>query len=110
MAEAYPNDSSAISILFLATSWQFDSIGISTINKSLVNNLRVVDSRGSHIKINCAVLEEEGKISESDLKDAEKSGVALRGARQPRGKRRRPEVQWLDEDVVKYYRHLIMEK
>ena len=93
----------------LATSWQFDTLGISTINKSLVNNLRVVDSTSAHIHITCAVLEEEGKITEAELKDVAKYGVKLRGARQPRGKKRRPEMQWLDEDVAKYYRHLVVE-
>ena len=30
----------------------------------------------------------------------------LVGAKQPRGKKRKPELQWLDEDINKYYLHL----
>ena len=43
-----------ISVLLLATKWQFDTYGLSTVNKSLVNNLRVVDPEGKKIKITCA--------------------------------------------------------
>ena len=52
MAEAFPEEPTAsephevektISVLLLATKWQFDTYGLSTINKSLVNNLRLVD-------------------------------------------------------------------
>ena len=58
MAEEFPDNSSGsdaqenpISILLLATKWQFDTYGLSTVNKSLVNNLRVVDPEGKKIKI-----------------------------------------------------------
>ena len=56
MAEAFPENfpdnqededlhsqQKPISILMLAVKWQFDTYGLSTVNKSLVNNLRMVD-------------------------------------------------------------------
>ena len=77
MAEAFPENVShnpddvevdkrekPISILTLATKWQFDAYGLSTVNKSLVNNLRVVDPEGKKIKITCAVVEEEKNIKD----------------------------------------------
>ena len=87
-----------ISVLLLGTRWQFDTCGISTINKSLIKNLRSVDPKGKTIKITCAVQQEEGKIKDEDLKDAEKYGVELDG------------VKWLDEDAPKYYPHLDYDK
>ena len=118
MAEAFPseqseselpNDSrSTISILLLATRWQFDTYGLSKINKSLVNNLRLVDPECETITITCAVLEEEGKIKETDLTDAKKYGVKLKGAIRPRCKKRskKLELEWLDESGTAYYLHL----
>ena len=96
-----------ISILTLTTKWQLDTYGLSTVNKSLVNNLRVLDPETKCVKITCAVLEEEGKISEGDHRDAEKHGVKLRGAKQPRGRKTKTEIKWLNEDVIKYYHHLV---
>ena len=122
MAEAFPDDQSdselpghsrrIISVLLLASRWQFDTCGLSTVNKSLVNNLRVVDPEGETIKITCAVVEEEGKIKEVDLKNAEKHGVQLRGAQRPRCKKRskKPELEWLDENTATYYLHLVQDK
>ena len=118
MAEAFPehihapkfSDDSArvISILLLGTKWQFDTYGLSTINKSLINNLRAVDPEGKAIRITCALLEEEEKIKEKDLGDATVNAVKLKGAKRPRGSKKgeKPKLQWLDEDAVKYYRHL----
>ena len=57
-----------ISVLLLATRWTFDTYGLSTVNKSIVNNLRLIDPDAKTIKITCAVLEEEGKISEDQCK------------------------------------------
>ena len=114
MAEAFPEDESetSISVLLLGTKWQFDTYGLSTINKSLVNNLRLVDHEGKTIKITCAILEDDGKIKDEDLKDAEKHGVELRGAQRPRckNKSKKPKLQWLDENAVKYYLHLVQDK
>ena len=117
MAEAFPNEINlsapadeirTISVLFLGTKWHFDTYGLSTVNKSLVNNLRMVDPEGKSIKITCAVMEEEGKIKETDLIDATKHGVELKGAKRPRGSRRfkKPKLQWLNEGAMKYYCHL----
>ena len=99
----------SISILLLSTRWQFDTFGLSTVNKSLVNNLRVVDPEVRAVDITCTVLEEEGKVGEDELSDAEKHGVELRGTRQPRGKRRPPKRKWLDESTATYYRHVVKE-
>ena len=117
MAEAFPEEPSAselhpdervISVLFLAIRWQFDTYGLSTINNSLINNLRLVDPEGKTIKITCAIVEEEGKNKDVDVSDAGKSGVVLRGAKRPMSKKRqsKPELSWLDEHAAAYYRHL----
>ena len=116
MAEAFPEgptpsdtDEIIISVLLLATKWQFDTYGLSTINKSLVNNLRLVDPNDKTIKITCAVLQEQGKINYADVKDAGKHGVVVKGAKRPMSKRkhRQPELQWLDEQAAMYYHHLL---
>ena len=89
------NDSAEkrISVLLLSTRWQFDTFGLSTVNKSLVNNLRVTDPEAKRVEITCTILEVEGKIGEDERRDAEKHGVELRGARQPRGKTRPPKAE-----------------
>ena len=117
MAEAFPEEPTTpeshvvektISILLLASRWQFDTYGLSTINKSLVNNLRLVDPESNTIKIACAVVEEEGKIKDEDCVNADKYGVNLKGAKRPRRKRHsKPELQWLDESTGAYYHHLV---
>ena len=113
----------------LTNKWQFDNYGLSTINKSLVNNLRVVDPEGKKIKITCAVrlMEEEGNITDDERKDAEKYNsfriifspyvmdevfgeVKLVGAKQPRGRKKRPTVEWLDESTAAYYLDLVRER
>ena len=63
-----------VSILMLATRWQFDTYGLSTVNKSLVNNLRLVDPDSQMLKITCAVLDKEGKIVEGDKKTRRNMG------------------------------------
>ena len=97
MAEAFPENrdeidldkpENPISVLFLAERWQFDTYGLSTVNRSLVNNLRVVDPEGKKIKITCAVVEEDGKIESCQKEDAEKYQVELKGAKQPRVQRK----------------------
>ena len=112
MVEAFPAEDpdpheSTISILILAVKWQFDICGLSTINKSLINNLRLVDPGAKTIKITCAVVEEEGKIKDGDVKDAEKYGVVLKGAKRPmrRKKQSKPGSEWLDEYPGTYYRY-----
>ena len=116
MAEAFPEEPTAsgphevektISVLFLATKWQFDTYGLSTINKSLVNKLRLVDPEDETIKITCAVVEED-KINYAEVRDAGKCGVILKGAKRPRSKKShgKPELSWLDEYAATYYHHL----
>ena len=114
MAEVYPEENcddaeQQISILMLAVKWQFDTYGIQTITKSLVNNLRLFDPEGKCIRIDCAVLEEHGKIEETQLTDAEKHGVKLIGSRQPRGKKKKPEFSWLNEHAAVYYQHAVLD-
>ena len=122
MAEAFqedtnvleiPNESrSTISVLFLASRWQFDTYGLSTVNKSLVNNLRVVDPEAKKIKITCAVVDDNGNIRAEDLIDAGKHEVELKGAKRPRGSKKgmKPKLQWLDENTGAYYLHLIQDQ
>ena len=98
-----------ISILILSTRWQFDTYGLSTVNKCLVNNLRLLDPDGKWINVTCTVLQEEGKIPENEHKDAVKYKVALRGSKRPRGRIGKPETSWLNEYSVAYYRHLVRE-
>ena len=121
MAEAFPEDVSegeeylekqvkSISVLLLATKWQFDTYGLSTVNKSLVNNLRVVDPEGEKIKITCAVVEEEEKIGSLQKEDAEKYKVTLKGAKQPRGpKKKKANIKWLDRYTGTYFLDLVRE-
>ena len=119
MAEADPGASSpsdscpnvqtkSISVLLLATRWTFDTFGLSTVNKSLVNNLREVDPDGQTIKITCAVLEENDKINQEEIEDAAKYRVELRGAKQRRGNKA-PCIEWMEESTAAYYRHLVQE-
>ena len=119
MAEAFPEEhelpddpQNPICVLLLATKWQFDTYGLSTVNKSLVNNLRVVDPEGKKIRITCAVLQDDGKIKDEDLMDAKKHGVELKGAKRPRGSKRggKPKLQWLDKNTGAYYLHLVHEQ
>ena len=119
MAEAFPENlpgdsgdtdqGKPISVLLLATKWQFDTYGLSTVNKSLVNNLRVVDPEGKKIKITCAVVEEEKSIKDHEREDAEKYKVKIKGAKQPRGKKKQPDIEWLDSNAGTYYLDLVRE-
>ena len=54
-------DDHPISVLFLATKWQFDTLGISTVHRSLVNNIRLLDPEAKKIKITCAVFKRRWK-------------------------------------------------
>ena len=122
MAEAFPENipenpgkedlldkpEKPISVLLLTTKWQFDTFGLSTVNKSLVNNLRVVDPEGKKIKITCAVVEED--VNTKDQKeDAERHKVRLKGAKQPRGQKMKPHVECLDKYTGSYYLDLVRE-
>ena len=98
------------SALVLSTKWSFDTLGISTVTRSLINDLRMTDPAGQAIEITCAVLDEEDKIEGNQLRDAAKYHVQLKGAKQPRGKKRKPELSWLNEQAALYYRHIVQDK
>ena len=99
-----------ISVLLLATRWPFDTYGLSTVNKSVVNNLRLVDPDAKSIRINCTVLEEEGKINEDQIGDAENYKVELVGYNHPRGPRKSPNIEWLNQTINSYYYHVLIKK
>ena len=94
------NPESPISVLLLATKWQFDTYGLSTVNKSLVTNLRIADPHGQNIKITFAIVEDDKNIKEDHRKDAEEYKVKLKGAKQPRGPKREPSREWLDSRLL----------
>ena len=66
----------------------------------------MLDPDGKFIKVTCAVLEEEGNIKDTHLQDAEKHGVQLVGAKQPRENKKQPKLTWINGSVTKYYHHL----
>ena len=103
------DEENPIFVLLLATKWQFDTYGLSTVNKSLVNNLRVVDPEGKKIKITCAVVEEHKNIADNQIEDAAKYKVELRGGKQPRGGKKKPSTEWLDQNIATYYPDLLKE-
>ena len=65
MAEAEAN--SPISLLFLSPKWQYDTYGVASVVRSLVNDLWLTDPDGQKIQMTCAVLQEDGKINEADV-------------------------------------------
>ena len=65
-----------------------------------------MDPDATKIQITCAVLEEDGKIPDADLKEAKECGVHLKGAKQPRGSKKNPNRKWLNESIIKYYGHV----
>ena len=91
-----------VSVLFFTPQWRLDSYGTSSITRSLIKNLRAVDPERKFIKIAYTVLEEQGNIQS---KEADDLNVHLKGFIFPRGTKREPDVQLLDEDVLKYYYH-----
>ncbi len=96
------------SVLFLSPRWQCDGCGIANINRQLITDIRKIDPEGKAISIKCAVVEEEGKISQKDQDDSRKHNVSLVGAKPPRQRRKRPaELSWLDEYPHSYYRHIL---
>ena len=94
-----------VSVLILIRRWRFDRYGKSNITRSLIKNLQSVDPEGKFIKITCTVLEEEGKIER--IKEVEDLKVQLKGYIRGWGRRKEVDLQWLNEDVVKYYNHVV---
>ena len=96
-------------VLVLSTKWSFDTLDISNVTRSLINDLRMTDPDGKAIEITCTVLDEEDKIKGNQLRDAAKYHVQLKGAKQPRGKKRKLELSWLNEQAATYYQHLVFD-
>ena len=98
-----------VSVLMLTPQWRFDEYGMATITRSLVKNLRMIDPKGSFIEITCAVLEDNEEIKRDQLHDAQELAVNLVGYVMPRGRKKDVDLQWLNEDVMKYYNHVLSE-
>ena len=94
-------------VLILMPQWKFDRYGTSGITRSLIKNLRRIDPEGKVIKVTVAVLEEEGHIERNE--EAEELKVHLKGYIHPKGRRKKADVQWLNEVVMTYYHHLVSE-
>ena len=95
-----------ISLLFLSPKWQYDTYGVASVVRSLVNDLWLTDPDGLKIHMTCAVLQEDGKINEADVKDAAKHNVKLRGVKLPRGIENIPTVEEINSMISTYYKHL----
>ena len=104
MAEADPND--PISLLFLSPKWQYDTYGVASVVRSLVNDLWLTDPDGQKIQMTCAVLQEDGKINEADVADAQKHNVKLRGVKLPRGVKKFPTTEEINSFAIFCYKHL----
>ena len=104
MAEAEVND--PISLLFLSPKWQYDTYGVASVVRSLVNDLWLTEPDGQKIQMTCAVLQEDGKINEADVADAAKHNVNLRGVKLPRGVKKIPTVEEINCTISTYYKHL----
>ena len=106
MAEA--NIKQPISLLFLTPKWQYDTYGVASVVRSLVNDLWLTDPGGQKIQMTCAVLQEDGKINEADVADAAKHNVELRGVKLPRGIESIPTVEEINGTISTYYTHLAL--
>ena len=67
----------------------------------------MVDPEGKKIKITCAVVEEETKIADDQREDAAKYKVQLKGGKQPRGPKEKPNITWLDRHTATHYFELM---
>ena len=99
---------SPISLLLLSPKWQFDTYGVSSVIRSLTNDLWLTDPEGKRIQMTCAVLQEDGKINQRDVEDAKKHNVTLRGVKLPRGMKRKPTNEELDVNAALYYHYLAL--
>ena len=106
MAEAEAND--PISLLFLSPKWQYDTYGVASVVRSLVNDLWLTDPDGQKIQMTCAVLQEDGNINEADVADAAKHNVKLRGVKLPRGVKKVPTTEEINSTISTYYKHLVV--
>ena len=104
MAEA--NFNKPISLLFLSPKWQYDTYGVASVVRSLVNDLWLTDPDGQKIQMTCAVLQEDGKIDEADVADAAKHNVKLRGVKLPRGSKKVPSAEQINIYAPLFYKHL----
>ena len=95
-----------ISVLFLSPKWQYDTYGVASVVRSLVNDLWLTDPDGQKIQMTCAVLQEDGKINEADVADAAKHNVKLRGVKLPRGIENIPGIDEINGTASLYYKHL----
>ena len=95
-----------VHVLMLTPQWQFDAHGMATVTRDLVQNLRKIDPKDDFIKITCAILQEQGHISSE--RSAEELNVIFKGYKHPRGRKREPNKEWLEEDVMKYYEHILV--
>ena len=74
-----------VSALLLTTRFLFDFTGITTVTRSLVNNLRHHDPKGQNVKLTCAILEKDGRIEQVQVDEAKTQNLTLKGAVQPMG-------------------------
>ena len=74
-----------VSALLLTTRWLFDFTSITTVTRSLVSNLRHYDPNGQNVTITCAILENDGRIEQVQIDDANTHNLTLRGAVHPMG-------------------------
>ena len=96
-----------ISILFLASTWKYDGHGITSINRSIINDLWMADQNATKVKMTCALLEQEDHlITLEEREDAKKHKVNLIGAMLPRGVEDLPEVTEVDRYCYAFFQHI----
>lgn len=96
-----------ISVLFLSPQWQYDSYGVATTIKSLVNALWLTDSAAEKMCLTCVVQQEHRKISSQDVSDALKHNVQLKGVQLTRGTKTPPSLSEIDKGPVNFYHHFL---
>ena len=98
-----------ISVLMLTPQWRFDGYGIATITRSLIKDLRTIDSEGKFIKITCIILAEaDGRSLEEQRVEAKELKVELEGYILPRGRKKEPNMdEWMNEGIVNYYNNVL---
>ena len=89
-----------VSVLTLLPEWKLNCNRLN-ITKSLIKNLRSVDPEGKVIQITCAVLDEEGNMSDVPKVVEEDLKYQSRGYMCPKDEKK-ANVLWLNKDVLKY--------